>query len=696
MLTNMRTHIYDDLAMSATLPREVYSRFKDALRTGAPTSEDDQKAIAAAMLKWARGLGATSFSHWFFPLRFGSGALGGMQGGMKYDAFLDLVWKSPSENKPFEEAFPAERLFVGETDGSSFPNGGLRVTHRAAAFTTWDRGSPPIVYGETLLVPCAFLTHLGTCIDEKTPLLRSSDAIQRQGMRLLKAMKKDTKATQVLNYLGWEQEFFVVSAELYRKRPDLVNCGRTLIGNLPTRHQQGELNYFAPVPETVAKLMSNIQAKMLALGSPMNVKHNEVAPAQHEMCPIFSVSNASADSNVLFMQTATDEATKLGLVVLFHEKPFKGINGSGKHNNWSVGTDTGAIFFAPGKTQESLELFCAGIACLAYGLKQHNELVRSCVAHAGNDFRLGAQEAPPAIISLFPGVNFEKHIDSIINGGPLTGYSAKKTMINAGARNTIDVAGGAEDRNRTAPFPHCGNRFEFRAVGSSQNCSMPIAICNTMFSSGMSHMAGLLERGTSLRDAVAQMYRENREIIFTGNGYSAEWPEEAKRRGLPILSTTPEAARAFNSEKNKAVLKEMGIFEPEEVVARQELMYENYNVCVQTEAKTLVKMVDSGILPACAKDLSIYKDAPMLAGDRAHLYAAIKAENDKLKDLLSVVPHDLEQEAFFFCQSVKPQMDTLRSFVDKAELVMAAELYPYPTYEDLVYSHHTKQELATH
>jgi glutamine synthetase len=386
----------------------------------------------------------------------------------------------------------------------------------------------------------------------------------------------------------------------------------------------------------------------------------------------------------------------LGLVVLFHEKPFKGINGSGKHNNWSVGTDTGANFFAPGKTQDSIELFFAAVACLAYGLKQHNELVRSCVAHAGNDFRLGAQEAPPAIISLYPGVGVEKHIDSIIAGGPLSGYSAKKTPIHPGTRNTIDIEGGAEDRNRTAPFPHCGNRFEFRAVGSSQNCSMPIAICNVMFSSGMSYLAGLLERGTSLRDAIAQVYRENREIIFTGNGYSAEWPEEAKRRMLPILSTTPEAARAFASEKNKAVLKEMGIFEPEEVVARQELMYENYNVCVVTEAKTIVKMVDSGILPACAKDLSIYKDAPMLAGDRAHLYTAIKQENDKLKDLLSALPHDLEQEAFFLCQNVKPQMDTLRSFVDKAELVMEAGLYPYPTYEDLCYSHHTKQELDTH
>merc|ERR1719160_1052253 len=336
------------------------------------------------------------------------------------------------------------------------------------------------------------------------------------------------------NYLGWEQEFFVVDAELYKQRPDLVNCGRTL----------------------------NIQAKMVELGCAMIVRHNEVAPGQHEMSPIFTVSNASADQNVLFMQIANDEAAKLGLQVLFHEKPFAGINGSGKHSNWSVGTDTGTNFFAPGKTDDSLEIYCAGIACLAYGLKKHNELVRSCVASAGNDFRLGAQEAPPAIISLYPGVKFEEHVDAVINGAELASFVAEKQIVDPRSRNTVEVLGGAEDRNRTAPFPHCGNRFEFRAVGSSQNCSMPVATCNTMFAAGMAHLAGLLEQGMSLRDACAKMYRENREIIFTGNGYSDEWPVEAAKRGLPNLKTAPEAARAFNSEKTKAVFKEMASSSP--------------------------------------------------------------------------------------------------------------------------------------
>lgn len=689
MLAKASSHIYDDAAMSATLPSVVFERFKENLRLGAPTSPEDQQAIADAMFKWARKLGATSFAHWFFPNRGGGGALGGQCGALKYDLFADLVWKSDSVIKPFEEAFPADRLFVGETDGSSFPNGGLRVTHAAAAFTTWDRGSPPFVHDGVLYIPCCFITHLGTSIDAKTPLLRSSDAVNRQALRLLRAMKMDPKATVCYNYLGWEQEFFVVPAALYRARPDLVNCGRTLIGALPTMHQQGELHYFAPVPLRVQELMNNIQEKMLMVGNPMTVKHNEVAPGQHEMCPIFSISNASADSNVFFMQVAREEAAKLGLVVLFHEKPFKGINGSGKHCNWSVGTDTGINFFHPGKTADSLEIYVAGIACLAYGLKKHNELIRCAVAHAGNDHRLGAQEAPPAIISLYPGPKFEAHVDSIIAGGPLAGLNIEKKMIDPGSRNTMAVPAGVEDRNRTASFPHCGNRFEFRGVGSSQNCAMPVATCNVVFASGCAALASLLEGGMRLRDAVAKIFKESREVIFTGNGYSKDWPTEAVNRGLPNLNTTPLAAQTFNTHQAKAVFKEMGIFEEEEVDARAELMFEDYCQVLHTEAATLIKMVETGILPACAKDMAIFKDAPFLAGNKQEMYEAIKRENDQLKGLMVAHHHDLQTEAFYLCDTVKPQMEKVRSLVDKAEGLMQAEFYPYPTYEALVYSHHT-------
>jgi len=324
---------------------------------------------------------------------------------------------------------------------------------------------------------------------------------------------------------------------------------------------------------------------------------------------------------------------------------------------------------------------------LAYGLKQHNELVRCVVAHAGNDHRLGAQEAPPAIISLGPGQGFEAHVDNIIKGGPLTGYDSSKKTANPGSRSTMEIPTGVEDRNRTAPFPHCGNRFEFRAVGGGQSCSMPVAICNTLMASGMAYMASLLEGGKSLRDAVAQVYKENREIIFAGNGYSAEWPAEAEKRGLPNLKTTPDAARVFNSDKAKAVFKKMGIFEPVEVDARAELMFESYNTILGIESKTLLRMVDSGIIPACAKDLATYKDAPFLVGERPAVYKTIKAEADKLRDMMEKVPSEAKAEADYFCKTIKPQMEALRAQVDKAEGLMQKEFYPYPTYEDLVYGH---------
>merc|ERR1719264_239336 len=413
-LTTLSSTIFDDKTMKATLPSAVYTRFKDCLVKGEPTTEDDMKAIAEAIFKWARGLGAVSFAHWFFPMRGGSGATGGAVGAFKMDTLIDLEWSSTEATKPFHATLPYERLFFGETDGSSFPNGGLRATHTAAAFTTWDRSSPCFVMDKILRIPCSFVTHLGACIDDKTPLLRSNDALNKHGLRLLQAIKIGTDAKAIHSFLGWEQEFFVIKAEYYRARPDLVNCGRTLFGALPARNQQMDLNYFAPVPDSVQELLFKIQARMLQLGCPMAVIHNEVAPAQHEMSPIYCQATFSSDNNILFMEVANKEAAKLGLAVLFHEKPFAGINGNGKHNNWSVGTDSGLNFFYPGKSKESRAVYTASLACLAHGLYQYNEMMRCAVAHAGNDHRLGAQEAPPAIISLFPGTGFEEFVDQVI------------------------------------------------------------------------------------------------------------------------------------------------------------------------------------------------------------------------------------------------------------------------------------------
>jgi len=687
-LDKMSSLVWDDATIKKHVGKAVFDRFKSCQTTGEATSEEDQKIMATSMFEWAKDNGAVAFAHWFFPMRGGGGAPGGSLGAMKQDAFIDLLWSSNESIKPFEATFPHDRLFVGETDGSSFPNGGLRCTHRAAAFTTWDRCSRVFIYDKVLRIPCAFVTHNGDAIDEKTPLLRSIDSVNREGLRMLKNIGVETNAKAIHSYLGWEQEFFVVTAEHYKARPDLVACGRTLMGAQPTRGQQGDLNYFAPIPVRVERLMHTLQNKMLEIGCPMSVAHNEVAPAQHEMSPIYCVANASADYNIVFMEMAAKEAALQGLMILFHEKPFAGINGSGKHTNWSIGTDTGRNFFHPGKTEEDALLFVTGVACLAHGLCQHNELVRCSVACAGNDYRLGAQEAPPAIMSLYPGPNFEKHVESIVAGGPLLGYVAQKALVSVGSRAAMPAPTNAEDRNRTAPFPWCGNRFEFRAVGSSQNCSFPVAICNVIMSSGLAALSSKMEGGMSHRDAVAELLTASKHVIFTGNGYGADWPAEAAKRGLPNLVNTPAAIEAFNTPKAKAVFSTMKVLSEAECDARAEVMWENYVTCVTIECDTFINMVDTAIMPACAQDLAIYAAAPALAGRRLALYTSIKDENDKLKQMRKDMPAQIAEEAHFLADTIKPQMQVVRNLVDEAEGLMQKGLYPFPNYEELVYSHH--------
>jgi len=591
--------------------------------------------------------------------------------------------------KPFKSCFPAERLFGGESDGSSFPNGGLRVTHRAAAHTMWDRSSYCFIADKVLRIPCCFITHRGHCIDEKTPLLRSQEALNTNVLRCFKAMQMEKNATVIYSYLGWEQEFFVVEAKKFTKRPDLVNCGRTLIGKMPFRNQTGDLNYFGPLPNRVAELLVNVQAEMLRMGCAMSVRHNEVAPGQHEMSPIYSVASGSVDTNVYFMEACAAEAQRLGLAVLFHEKPFAGINGSGKHANWSIGTDTGLNLFHPGLTDSERTIFTASMAGLSWGLFNYNELVRVSVAQAGNDHRLGAQEAPPAIISWYPGEGFERHVDNIIKGGALLGHDAKlDERVESGCKSAMAVPRGPEDRNRTAPFPFCGNRFEFRAVGSCQSCAFPIMIVNAIFSAGMGQLADKLEAGVSLRDSCADLYKQSRAVLFTGNGYSKEWPIEAKRRGLPNLNTTPLAIPQFGTDKAKKFFEKLNIYSGEEVDARVEVMYENYNNTLNIEVETLIHMVDTGILPACARDLAIYKDVPSLAGDRSHIYQKIRTENENLKKMHAARPHEIAAEATYLCDVIKDQMDKVREFVDQAEGLMDKDFYPFPTYEALLFDHH--------
>ena len=635
-----------------------------------------------------------SVLHRFFPIRGGGGNLGSTA-GMKHDAFLDPDWSAPGivGMKPFKATMPSRRLFTGESDGSSFPNGGLRVTHQAAAFTSWDRGSPPFIYGNTCYVPCAFVTHYGSAIDDKTPLLRAQDAINREGKRLLKNMGGYEDVKQVVSYLGWEQEFFVISKENYLKRPDLRACGRTLMGKASTKGQQMDLNYFAAMPPTVKACMEEIQAELIKIGCPLTVFHNEVAPGQHEISPFFTVTNVSSDLNQISMQICADVAARHDLVILFHEKPFAGINGSGKHNNWSVGTDTNINFFHPGKTEKQSTLFAAALAALTYALNQHNVVIRNSVANAGNDHRLGAQEAPPAIISLYPGTTFEAKIKEIIAGGELHGYYAGGSLLDAKCDNLQAIEAGREDRNRTAPFPFCGNRFEFRAVGSSQNCAFPMALVDTCYADGLRALSELLEGGATLRDACAQIFKENERVIFTGNGYSAEWPIEAEKRGLPNLKDSVEAASAFASAETKALFSRMGVLSEAEVDARAEVLFENYSAVIEIEAKTLLDMVHTGVEAALEEDLASYSDkSSSRYTKRKPAYDAVSVEADKLEDALTKVPHgDAQKEASYYAYTIKPMLGTVRAACDTAEGLVKKALWPYPDYTDVCYGHHFDQ-----
>jgi glutamine synthetase len=686
VLSRMSMNVWTLEKMHETVPGDVMDRFILALRSGAPTAKPDRRAIELGFQKWAVGLGARNFAHWFFPMRFGGGDTGS-SAGMKHDTFVDLAWEVDSPRRPFKSVIRSGGLFAGETDGSSFPNGGVRQTATAAAFTSWDRSSPPVIFRGTAYVPCAFVTKFGLCLDDKTPLLRSSDAINREGIRLCKNLGLGQKR-EVVNYLGWEQEFFLVSKSGYLKRPDLIACGRTLFGCLPHRGQQADLNYFSPVVSSVKEFFNKVQEASLECGISLMVHHNEVAPGQHEVAPVFSVSNIASDGNQLFMDMAQKTASELDLMVLFHEKPFAGINGTGKHANWSVGTAEGENFFDPGSSDQDSRLFVTAVACLTHALNQHNEVLRGSVAHAGNDHRLGAQEAPPAIISLGPGIRIEEYMDAVIEGkATLEGFRSKPMVVDALCSALNPIPTGLEDRNRTAPFPFCGNRFEFRACGSGQNTSFPVAMLNSSFADGMKVLNDKIEGGMKPLTAVAEMFKTNRRIVFNGDGYSAAWPIEAKKRGIPNLNNAVLAAEAFSSVKSKKLFSDMKVFTEEEVDARQEVMYEAYSVIHAIEVDTMIDMVETMFLPACAKDLATYKGTE-LGGSRKDVYGAVKAAVEDLKACAAKAPTAEPAAAKYYCNTAKAKMVACRTAVDAAERLCESSIWPVPTYEELIFHHH--------
>jgi glutamine synthetase len=477
----------------------------------------------------------------------------------------------------------------------------------------------------------------------------------------------------------------------------LIHTGRTLIGAQPSLGQQTEKHYFGKMPSRVRDYLRDVQSELFKLGVSFNTLHNEVAPAQHEISPIFSLTNVASDQNTMAMEVLEAVALKHGLVCLMHEKPFAGLNGSGKHNNWGLNTDTGANLFVPGKTKHEQERFMVFIATLARALDVHGDVIRTGIVSAGNDHRLGAQEAPPAIISLYTGSLMEQHLKSIVNDGPLEGYGAKTETLDFQTNAIMNIEKNIEDRNRTAPFPFCGNRFEFRAVGSSQNIAWPLMLVNAAFTDSMSAMSDLIESGKSPKEAVKQTLKKHMRVIFNGNGYSSEWPIEAKKRGLWNLPQSVDAIGVFNSEKNQKLFESTKVFTKEELAARTDVLYENYIKAILCEVDCLLNMVSTGILAACATDLktcdsSKSETLQLLFKEKDSLYASLYKENAKLKQMYEKFPSDADHatQAKYASNDLKTQMLEVRNICDKVELTLPADLYPFPKYENIFYDHHSE------
>lgn len=696
-LQTISTHQFNDETLRRCVPFDVYLRFKASIDENKPLSKDDKETIAQAMASWAMECGAAQFSHMFYPIRSaGVGVLGG-SAGLKHDAFINLDFKSKDLVKPFGESFSGSQLFVGETDGSSFPNGGLRCTHEAGAWTAWDRTSPPSVIDDTLFIPCTLISQEGKALDEKIPLLRSNDAVNREALRLLRLMG-DKESKKVVTNVGPEQEFFIIDREMYLKRPDLLACGRTVLGASPPKGQEECLNYFSQIQPRVKAFFVEFHERCWKLGISNAVMHNEVAPAQCEVSHIFTLTNVAADWNMLMMDVMSNVAIKHGLVVLLHEKPFAHINGNGKHNNWGLFTDKGDVLFTAGKTPSEQERFMTFVSCLTHAIHSHGDVLRAGVASAGNDHRLGAQEAPPALLSMYVGQSMEDHVDSIVKGGPLAGYEMKTKTIDAGCSHVCPIEGRFEDRNRTAPMPFCGNRFEFRSVGSAQNIAWPLTCLNTTMAQSMGVLSKKLESGVVLRDAVAQMFKESRRVFFAGDCYSPEWKTEAVDvRKLPDLPNTVLATKHLVSPKNIELFSSMKVFQEDELRARQAIMYEAYANILTIEANVMIRMLETGVIPAMAQDLNTYgTNVHMLAGDRVERYQAVTELTKILKAIVKKVDDipDASKQAEYCLNDIIPAMNKLRSAHDEAEVLIRKDLYPYPSYSDILFHHHSGEALS--
>ena len=677
---------FNETVMRDRLPKDVFKALKQTMEEGTPLAPGVANVVASVMKDWAIERGATHFTHWFQPM---TGVT-----AEKHDSFL-----SPQGDGSVIMEFSGKELTKGEPDASSFPSGGLRATFEARGYTAWDPTSYAFIKDHTLCIPTAFCSYTGEILDKKTPLLRSMDAISREACRVLKLFGKDVK--RVTTTVGAEQEYFLIRKEDYAKRLDLILSGRTLFGAHSPKGQEMEDHYFGSIRPRVKAFMEDLDEELWKLGIPAKTEHNEVAPCQHEMAPVFSTTNIATDHNQLAMELMKEVAERHGFVCLLNEKPFEGINGSGKHNNWSISTDTGENLLDPGKTPISNAQFLLFLTAVIKAVDEYQDLLRISVASAGNDHRLGANEAPPAIVSMYVGDDLEDVIECIISGKDWS--KERKTAVAIGASVLPPIPLDQSDRNRTSPFAFTGNKFEFRMPGSSFNIACTNIMLNTAVAEALSQFADELETATNLEEAMTTLIRReleaHRRIIFNGNGYSKEWEEEAARRGLQNLRSTPEALAHYTDEKNVRLFTKHGVYTVEEMRSREEIGLEEYSKTLHIEAETMLRMIGRQILPACvafsgktAQSVSakaaLGVDAPAekalvskVAEKTGELFAAAETLEEKEK----AVPEATLDSACYYRQEVLPVMEKARAAADELEVMVGKENWPFPVYEDILF-----------
>ncbi len=689
-------NVFNDAVMQARLPKKVYKKLKETIKEEKELDLETADVVAHEMKEWAIEKGATHYTHWFQPL---TGVT-----AEKHDSFIT----APMENGKVLMSFSGKELIKGEPDASSFPSGGLRATFEARGYTAWDCTSPAFVRqdaaGATLCIPTAFCSYTGESLDQKTPLLRSMEAINEQSLRLIRLFG-NTTSTKVTPSVGPEQEYFIVDREKYLQRKDLIFTGRTLFGAMPPKGQEMEDHYFGAIRERIAAYMKDVNKELWKLGVTAKTQHNEVAPAQHELASIYSEANIAVDHNQLVMETLKKVAGRHGLQCLLHEKPFAGVNGSGKHNNWSIITDDGINLLEPGKTPHENVQFLLVLTCILKAVDKHADLLRESAADVGNDHRLGANEAPPAVISVYLGEQLQDVLSQLISTGAAT-HSISGKKLETGVKTLPEFMKDATDRNRTSPFAFTGNKFEFRMVGSQDSIAQPNVVLNTIVAEAFSEACDILEKAedfeTGVHDLIKQYATDHQRIVFNGNGYSDEWLEEAEKRGLPNITCMVDAIPALNTDKSVKLFEKFKVFTKAELDSRVEIEYETYAKEMNIEARAMIDIATKQIIPAVIKYTTVLADSIVAVKEACGADVSAQTEIltevsdllaqsrkalvrlQEVSDLASAMTEGREQ-AVYYNDEVKCAMDELRTPIDKLEMLVDKSMWPMPSYGDLIF-----------